>query len=143
MKSTHYSPLDISLTTSASACVYGGCVHKAYIELRHYCTQHFLDVVVRESERKTRALNELWLRACEAEQRGRHEWKCKCGFIGAYEQRERHFQSNPGYDHLPMSSRRSVIKERDYKAHLAPQAPPRRATSHRRVDGKFDRGRVI
>lgn len=137
-RSPYYKPLDFKLTQSAAGCTHGGCVRPAYVELRHYCVDHFNDYVVTEAEKRLHALYQLWLRAGEVVQRGRHDWKCTCGFVSTYEERELHFQSNPSYDHLPPQARRSVLKERDYKPHLAPAASP-----HRRVGGKFDRGRVI
>jgi hypothetical protein len=118
-RSRYFVPYDFELTP-ARACLQGGYVRPAYIELRHHCTQHYQDTIVRELERRTRAANEMWLRACEAEQRYRAEWKCKCGFIGTYDEREAHFVAEPSYAHLPMSTRRYVLKDKLERQHVKP-----------------------
>ncbi len=100
----HYGQTHSSGLTAIAigACEHNGCSSIGYDLTEHLCSVHFVTDVLASLEDLLHEANFHWLAACEAESNAKTIWRCACGMVGTYAERDKHFMANNGSpEHQP------------------------------------------
>jgi len=74
-------------------CIHDGCGGQGFDLTDELCSTHFVTDVIANMEDVLHEANINWAAACVAESNQKEIWRCTCGFLGTFQERELHFNA--------------------------------------------------